>query len=296
MVPPAAYRTSPTTNTDIRRSTSSRSAGGGSIAPSSYVTLLRKQKATVWCDRAQYEDPRMIAQHRAAKMKANKEIVGATSGGGGSFVGGGRTSTGFSSNKVTAKIKHHGRTAVVDYSPENNYVGVGGVPLRLSATEVDGGGDSDEEDAATQRMHHRRTGSSGRSSTNSGRRGLGYRTSGGLVPTGSTGSNHKRYSPGDTPERTGSLVQDQIDTRTSSMQDDAASGRAPTTGSGSSAERRDDVPDLAAAQRQAPNSAAHATVSREKSVKSADELRRRGSVDERTMTLTAGRLYIANPD
>jgi hypothetical protein len=37
-------------------------------------------------------------------------------------------------------------------------------------------------------------------------------------------------------------------------------------------------------------------ITREKSVKSPEELRRRGSVDERTMTMSAGRLYIANPD
>jgi hypothetical protein len=40
----------------------------------------------------------------------------------------------------------------------------------------------------------------------------------------------------------------------------------------------------------------HATLTREKSVKNPEELRRRGSVDERTSTLTSQRLYIANPD
>ncbi|KAK2036105.1 hypothetical protein LZ31DRAFT_442409, partial [Colletotrichum somersetense] len=70
--PPAAYRTSPTN--DLRRSTSSRS--GGSPQPTGYVALLRKQKATVWCDRAQYEDPRLVAQQRAAKMRATLEVIG----------------------------------------------------------------------------------------------------------------------------------------------------------------------------------------------------------------------------
>jgi hypothetical protein len=36
-------------------------------------------------------------------------------------------------------------------------------------------------------------------------------------------------------------------------------------------------------------------VAREKSVKNPEELRRRGSVDERAMTIT-GRLFVANPD
>ncbi|KAJ9134256.1 Chromatin assembly factor 1 subunit rlf2 [Pleurostoma richardsiae] len=290
MAPPAAYRTSPTN--DLRRSTSSRS--NSSQQASSYVALLRKQKATVWCDRAQYEDPRLLAQQRAAKMRANLEVVGSGAASYGSGGGGGvRTSTGLSSagGKVAAKIRHHGKPAVVGYAPGDNYVGVGGVPLRLSATEVEGE-DSEEDDLAAQRLHHRRTGSSGRSSTagSIGRqRGLGYRSSG--------GTQSRRWSPGDTPERAGSLVEGEQQRSGTGLQSDAASGRAQSTASGSSsAERADNVPDLGNAPRLAANSLAHSTITREKSVKSADDLRRRGSVDERTMTLTAGRLYIANPD
>jgi hypothetical protein len=77
---------------------------------------------------------------------------------------------------------------------------------------------------------------------------------------------------------------------------DAASGKARSTGSGSSAERADNVGELGNGARLAGNSLLLSTITREKSVKSADELKRRGSVDERTTTLTAGRLYIANPD
>ncbi|KAH8879641.1 hypothetical protein GQ53DRAFT_853543 [Thozetella sp. PMI_491] len=291
MAPPAAYRTSPTG--DIRRSTSSRSGGApGSPQSSSYVALLRKQKATVWCDRAQYEDPRLAAQQRAAKMRANLEIVG-SSRSLASQSNGGRTSTGLSGagGKIATKIRHHNKPTVVGYTPGNNYVGVGGVPLRLSATEVEGE-DSDEDDLAMQKMHHRRTGSSGRSSTASGRRGLNYRTSGtGLAPTNS--QNSRRWSPGDTPERTDSLGQEQGEVV---VVDDAASGKARSFGSGSSGERLDAVPDMGGAARLATNSAMNAAVTREKSVKNADDLKRRGSVDERTMTLTTGRLYIANPD
>ncbi|KAK1574583.1 uncharacterized protein LY79DRAFT_523545 [Colletotrichum navitas] len=71
-----------------------------------------------------------------------------------------------------------------------------------------------------------------------------------------------------------------------------------TAGSGSSGERADNLGELgnSAASRLASNSLMHSTVTREKSVKGADDLRRRGSVDERTTTLTGGRLYIANPD
>ncbi|KAK0719903.1 hypothetical protein B0H67DRAFT_599520 [Lasiosphaeris hirsuta] len=295
MAPPAAYRTSPTT--DIRRSTSSRSGGApGSSQAISYVALLRKQKATVWCDRAQYEDPRLQAQQRAAKMRAQLEVVGSNSGLGlGSTINTGRTSTGLSSagGKVAAKIRHHGKPAVIGYSPDSNLVGVGGVPLRLSATEVEGE-DSDDDDAAIQRLHHRRTGSSSRSSTASGRRGLAYRTSGGLGPSNSQ-SGGRRWSPGDTPERRGSLVEVKEGEQT--VADDGASAKARSFGSGSSNERLDNVPDLnGTAARLASNSLMHATVTREKSLRNPEDLKRRGSVDERTMTLTTGRLYIANPD
>ncbi|KAK3327608.1 hypothetical protein B0T19DRAFT_422241 [Cercophora scortea] len=293
MAPPAAYRTSPTI--DIRRSTSSRSGGAsGSPQAGSYVALLRRQKATVWSDRAQFEDPRLLAQQRAAKMRANLEIVG-TSNGLGLAPNPGRTSTGLSSagGKVAAKIRHHGKPAVVGYSPDSNYVGVGGVPLRLSATEVEGE-DSDDDDSALQRLHHRRTGSSSRSSTASGRRTMGYRTSGGLGSSNSQ-SGGRRWSPGDTPERTGSLVEDQ-EGEVVLAGGDSGSGKALSFGSGSSGERLDNVPDLHAHPGRATNSHNLAVVTREKSVKGADDLKRRGSVDDRTMTLTSGRLFIANPD
>ncbi|GKT41152.1 uncharacterized protein ColSpa_01333 [Colletotrichum spaethianum] len=280
--PPAAYRTSPTN--DLRRSTSSRS--GGSPQPSGYVALLRKQKATVWCDRAQYEDPRLLAQQRAAKMRATLEVIGGQRTVSGLSTSAGRTSTGISATgKVAAKIRHHGKPAVVGYAPGEHHVGVGGVPMRLSATEVEAESSDDDD----PRLHHRRTGSSGRSSTAS-RRGPGYRSSGGL---GS--QSGRRWSPGNTPERSGSLVEEK--TAEDGTLGDNASGRAMTTGSGSSGERADNVGELGSnAARLASNSLMHSTVTREKSVKGADDLRRRGSVDERTTTLTGGRLYIANPD
>lgn len=282
--PPAAYRTSSTT--DLRRSISSRS-GGASIQPNGYVALLRKQKATVWCDRAQYEDPRVAAQQRAAKMRANLEVVGGNRPHASS-----RTNTGISATgKVAAKIRHHGKTPVVGYAPGENHVGVGGVPMRLSATEVEG--ESSEDDDATQaaaRLHHRRTGSSGRSSTGSGRRAVAYRSSGGPSTQGG-----QRWSPGDTPERTGSLIGQHPEETTKTM-DDAASGRAQSSRSGSSAERADVIGELGNAPRLASNSLMHSALTREKSVKTAEELKRRGSVDERTATLTSGRLFIANPD
>uniref|UniRef100_A0A0D2XV45 Uncharacterized protein n=1 Tax=Fusarium oxysporum (strain Fo5176) TaxID=660025 RepID=A0A0D2XV45_FUSOF len=229
----------------------------------------------------------VLLEHLLTQVRATLEVVGGSrsaSGGAGA-----RTSTGLSTtNKVAAKIpkiRHHGKNPVVGYAPGENHVGVGGVPMRLSATEVEA--ESSEDENAGNRPHHRRTGSSGRSSTTSSRRNLAYRTSGGM------GSQHsRRWSPGDTPERTGSLVE----ATPEDIVDDAASGKARSMASGSSGERADNVGELSNAPRLASNSLMHSALTREKSVKSADELRRRGSVDERTSTLTSGRLFIANPD
>jgi hypothetical protein len=288
--PPAAYRTSPTL--DIRRSTSS-----------GYVAFLRRQKATVWCDRAQYEDPRLLAQQRAAKQRANAELMSSLNGLGLGSLAGGRTATGLSAGgKVAAKIRHHGKPTVIGYSPGSNFNSVvGGVPLRLSATEVEG--EESEEDEQIMRYHqHRRQGSAGRNSIGSaGRRTMTYRTS----------APQARQSPGDTPERSGSLVgqpsapagYNASNAANNTNNNSAAAGDhndANSIGGDDAAERLDTLPELGfSSGNAAQNSKKHA-VTREKSVKnnSVEELRRRGSVDERTMTLTgsAGRLYIANPD
>jgi hypothetical protein len=230
-------------------------------------------------------------------MRANREIVGAGSGLGIGGMSSGRTATGLSSagGKVAAKIRHHGKPTVIGYSPGSNLNGVSGVPLRLSATEVEGE-ESEEDDTAIQRLHHRRTGSSGRNSTASARRSMAFRTSGGLGPAAGGVS---RWSPGGTPERRGSLAEKELAGQTppAAAADDAGSGKARSFGSGSSGERLDNVPELSGNSAHLPNnSTKHAALTREKSVKSVDELKRRGSVDERTMTLSAGRLYIANPD
>lgn len=258
------------------------------MSPSnSYVALLRKQKATVWCERAQYEDPHTLAQQRAAKMRANLEVVGG-------YGANGRTRTGLSATgKVAAKIRH-GKTPTVGfgYVPGETHVGVGGVPRRLLEDEDQ---DSDEEDGPymQNRTQHNRATSSGRSSLTSAQHRSSYRNSSG---TGASPLPQRSSSNVNTPERTDSLPKESPPV----INNDAASavsGRAPSSGSGaSSAERRDGVAELGKAPGTVPNSTLNAALTREKSVKTAEELKRRGSVDERTATLTGGRLFIANPD
>jgi hypothetical protein len=244
----------------------------------------------------------MIAAQRQAKMRATKEVVGglapqriSTSGSGGGIAG---------SNRVTAKIRHHGKAGLVGYSPGDLVGGVGGVPMRLSASEVEGEDSDDDADSAMGSRYHQRSGS-GRSSVGSGRsgrRGLTYRQS---------GASSGRWSSGNTPpserERQDSAggYTDTAETPVPAAhqrQKDYFTGNRTSgdgtrsVGSGSSGERADSVPDLGNAAKLASNSLLKSTVTREKSVRNPEELRRRGSVDERTMTMSAGRLYIANPD
>ena len=244
-------------STDLRCSTSSRS--GASQQPTSYVALMRKQKATVWCDREQHEDPRLVQAQRAAKLRATLEIHGgaqsgrtATSGSG-SMVG---------SKQTIAKIQHHEKSSLVGYTP-GNYVGIGGVPMRLSATEVEGGDSDDNVESGAGGMHHRRSGS-GRSSLSSVRRGLTYARQ--LGASRASG----RWSTEDTPpsEREGIEFLDNLAKETPAPMGDirtkdyfaSMDGSTHSIGSGSNGERADGLADLdggADAARLASNTSGH---------------------------------------
>ncbi|OBT38674.1 hypothetical protein VE00_10904 [Pseudogymnoascus sp. WSF 3629] len=202
-----------------------------------YVALLRKQKATVWCDRAQHLDPRHVAAQRAAKARAHLEVAGAPDSGRAMTT----TSTAQSGlasggSRVAAKIRHHGKAGLVGYAPAGDFgVGVGGVPMRLSATEVEGE-DSDGEDAVSSVHHHRRTGS-GRSSLGSSKRGIGMRQSGsGSGARWSGGTPSAAPTPRDSQGEFDVVVHPPGGTSGGSM------------ASGSSAERGDAVPELDAAR------------------------------------------------
>ncbi|KAI5197298.1 hypothetical protein E4T42_09217 [Aureobasidium subglaciale] len=279
---PSSYASS------IRRSTSSRSNN----SPTSYVSLMRKQKATVWCDRAQLEDPRILAQQRAAKVRAQMEVVGGVSA-----TGNGRSAG--SSGGIASKIRHHGAVKASAYSAAGNMSG-GGVPMRLSASEVDE--DNSDDDSAIARYHQRNN--SGRSSLGSGQR---TRESyyAGPTPTatrfsnGSTPPSNNSYSPVDKyPEQRDR--QDSIATTRSYSDATPQQGATrndyfthPGGNGGSSGsiqeERFGDVGSL-------PTRAAVSHNYGIDQQKTNDELRRRGSVDDRTTTMSGVRLFVANPD
>ncbi|CAG8117563.1 unnamed protein product [Penicillium salamii] len=242
---------------DIRRTASSRSAN----SQLGYVALMRRQKATVWCDRSQPEDARMREQAMRAKKRAYLEVHGS----------GARAGT-LNSGKI-----RHGPKGAAEFSP-SNLVGAK-VPVRLSANEV---GDGDDDAISTDGgAVHRRTGS-GRSSLGSAHRyPSGYNRPQGTMGSNSTPPNEKTDLP-EVSENTTAEIQEEEKSRLSSLiKDDAA-----TTHS-SEQEQEDAVGDM-----QAPSAA---TAAAEKAKKAAD-LRRRGSVDERTTSMTNVRLFVANPD
>ena len=243
---------------------------------------MRKQKATVWCDRAQHEDPRIVAQQKAAKIRAAREITGA------SRAAEGRSSTsgsmGSGSLGVRSKIRHHGLPKASGYSSAN-MVG-GGVPMRLSANEVgdEGTYNGNPSGGGGGPISHNRT-----SSAHS-------RDSRSQFLTVDTQQQSRRYSQSSNTPISG---QGGSNENIPELEETPVPGRHQTAeyfpsgnghgGSGGSSERESSFGNVP--QMEAPKA--------KKEGKSSEELKRRGSVDERANTMGfmgGGRLFVANPD
>jgi hypothetical protein len=279
--PPQMYqgslRRTPTSSTSSTTGTPNRSNSGtlrrsssvqSGPSPTSYVALMRKQKATVWCDRAQYEDPRILAQQRQAKMRATMEVVG------GPHQTPLRNASGSSSVTagVRSKIRHHGMPKASLYAPVATTGS--GVPMRLSASEVDEG-ESEDGSVRGAGPYHQRTGS-GRSSLGSGRR-MSY-APGGRHSSGSTPPN------GNTSPEMGDLIEEETPVSAYNAADYFPTKTGLSGGSGSSEERNF-------------GNVGQMPLALPKPVKQdKTDLFRRGSVDERTTTMSNTRLFIANPD
>lgn len=261
------------TAASVRRSTSSRS--NSSVSPTSYVALMRKQKATVWCDRAQHEDPRILVAQKQARMRAAAEVAG-----GQNYLSASRTSTNSTGmvGGVRSKIRHHGAPKASTY--KTAMVAGAGVPMRLSASEVDDGNHSDEETSGPR--YHVRHGSGRSNGSGSARRAhsnLNPNYSNGNTPPGASPVDRIGEEPTPTPPREGSIQGDDYFNRTGGGDGD----------SGSSEEKFGDIGGLPARKVTAEEQI-------RKQQSNADDLRRRGSVDERTMTMSGPRLFVANPD
>lgn len=293
----------PTVPITLRRSGSTHTASSiATTSSNAYVTYLRRQKATVWCDKSQYEDPRLLATQRAAKLRAAIEVVGSstsaylTAGYHGHGLGSGTGSAasslnagrngklGRSSNHATSSSK---KAWVATTGP--GIVGgslPSGVPDRLSATEVLGDEDEDEtfitgpginrrsgSGKSSLNSNHRKTNrtSSIRSDTNRTSSMYGAGNSSGLQHRGSSGSTPS-YSP------------------TSSIAEFTQDGKMKTKRSGSIS-----PPDRLEHRNYYDMNSYQTGVPRRDNT-----LKRRGSLNEeevvRTMTMSNVRLFVANPD
>jgi len=176
--------------------------------------------------------------------------------------------------------------------------------MRLSASEVDEGDSDEEKGYDSGARYHQRNGS-GRSSMGSAQRHVSHSSSSTYAPTNlqssyaapnqasnaSTPPSAKSYSPSNSIQQSPPDPGETPVPETYANQGDyfrqSGSGQARSAGSGSSEERGfGDVSGLP--QRTQPQ--------QNLQPKTNDDLRRRGSVDDRTMTMSGVRLFVANPD
>lgn len=214
-----------------------------------------------------------------------------TSGGNGNGSGG-----------MSRKIRHHGKPGTTNFNASGANLAGAGVPIRLSATEVEDEdpqsqlNDWDREtwgassfggagtDAMGRSLHHRRTGS-GRSSQSSGARVSAGQT---RLSIASSTSSHSR-SPSEplaeeTPVPPSSQGNEYLQ-RSRGLQ-------RGSSGSSSNSERENSFGGLAGI----PESERFERPVDRIIKDSADDLRRRGSVDDRTTSMGGVRLFVANPD
>ncbi|KAF3229557.1 hypothetical protein TWF191_001278 [Orbilia oligospora] len=314
---PSNRRTNSTGSSSLHRSTSNGSSGSSNA----YVTTLRKQKATVWCDRAQREDSRFLAAQKAAKAKAALEVARAAA-----QQSHHRTSESGSSMH-RGKISHHrgGRKSnSVDHEFSTNRSLVAGVPARLdidddtSGDEQPGSGNGSVYGGATRRTN------SGRSSINS----TGQRRVHDLQSYPSYNATHS--SSPSTYSRTSSIIDTALPEVPEPVENSSAmtdirrnnSGNSgglrheylPAHRKSSSVNRQHPSPNQSDAMLQShqqsyssegyppgfSEGAARprpAAVTRAISSREPADLRRKGSIDDsRTTTMGRVRLFVANPD
>lgn len=225
---------------------------------------MRKQKATVWCDRSQNLDPRVAQAQRAAKQRAVLEVTGAG-------LNSARTST-INSSGIAGKIRHGGIPKAPGYSPAN--MSGAGVPLRLSANETLGDDEDDARSYGDNGMVHGRSGS-GKSSASSAQYRSGY-------PRQEQGRFSGLNTP---PSGEVSPGREGIPELNEAEQERRGLPQSPKRNSEDSFGAIGDL--------RGPSALNKAVAE----AKNAEDLRRRGSVDERATSMTAGvRLYVANPD
>lgn len=173
------------------------------------------------------------------------------------------------SGSLAGKIRHGGVAKAPHYTAPNT-IGAG-VPTRLLAFDMQGEEESEGRVLGDNSMTHARTGS-GKSSINSKYRS-GYPRAGLTPPDGGSPAHEDIPEAGETP-----MPEPQKENYFEHVS-------KPSSGS----DEEDSFGELK--EMTGPNSKQHAL-----DQKSQDDLMRRGSVDERTSTMTRQRLFITNPD
>lgn len=283
----------------LRRSGSNHTASSiATTSSNAYVTYLRRQKATVWCEKSQYEDPRLVAAQRIAKLRAAMEVVGSSTG---TYLSAGYNQHGLGSGSgSTASSLNAGRSGKLGRSTNHvastvkkawggstepgiaNGALPSGIPSRLSATEVLGDEDEDETFIVGPGLNKRS--GSGKSSLNSNHRKTN-RSSSIRSDTNRTSSIYgnnvgrpHRNSSGSTPSYS----------PTSSIAESQEGNKPKNSGSHS-------PPGRSEYRNTYDHSYHNAGIPRRDNT-----VRRRGSLNEedvvRTMTMSGVRLFVANPD
>lgn len=278
-------RSSSNISIQLRRSASTNTTGSLSGGTSAYVATLRKQKATVWCERSQPEDQRLLAAQKVAKQRASSEVIGSSST---TLTKGkhGIDSNGGSANS-TMRGKH-GKGWGTSSGSAGIGTGsvVGGPPTRLYLGES-----SDEEESYIPGPGLQRRSGSGHSSNNSNsNHRKSYRNS-------AIYGDHRSSSHGPPQRRmsTGSSGSYSPNTSSAELAPPPMRGKSKSPPSLVSPHILEETsPEIR--QQGADYFASNKTnaVGADK-----DTLKRRGSVDEseaRTMTMSGLRLVVANPD
>ncbi|KAI5309592.1 hypothetical protein KEM55_002873, partial [Ascosphaera atra] len=263
-----SYPSYPPTQTNlVRRSSSTASSN----PQTGYVAIMRRQKATAWSERTQMEDPRVVAARRVAKMKAAQAVYN-----------GGRNMASTAGGK-----SKHANGGSMTYGP-GTMIGAA-VPTRLLANELDG---DDQADLMQQQQQHRRNGSgvsSGGSVNRQGSAANSQRTTGQHSSKPGTPVTATE-SPKDIP----SIVEPGVTPTSKSNSLNSAHGQqAPAAANAdANANAHPERPGTAASDGSATEedfgklTEMVGPVSMQKLTSVTDELKRRGSVDERSSNMT----------
>jgi hypothetical protein len=231
----------------------------------------------------------MVAQQRALKSRATLEIIGGNPSGSGSLQ---------ATHK--AKIRHIPKQTLIGYSPAEMIRGVDTMMPKLSAGEA--GEDNDNGDDYKKYGSLRHRSGSGRSSVGSASRLYATQGRSGSISNSSISRTKSTELHSPVAGSSGSPITSTAPVLSLSFENDKShSLRDEGRRSGSLGERENSFGDLGQLKKTGSSTSAenkrYSHVPASAAVKATtDELRRRGSVDDRALQSHSVRLFVANPD